>query len=98
MLLACADASAREPILQRLAVIERHRDEELPAPFTDFVDGRDVRMVERARGLRLADEARLRHRVSRRAVRQELQGHIAVERLVARQIPDGRSRQPRSAG
>ena len=70
---------ARETFLQRLAVIERHGDEQLASPLADLVDRGDVRMVERAGGLCFSNEAQLRHRVICRAGRQELQRNITIE-------------------
>ena len=46
--------------LQRFAVVERHRDEQLSVVgLADLVDRADVRMIERRRRARLRDESRL---------------------------------------
>ena len=59
-------AAAREARLQRLAVVERHRDEQLPVGgLADLVDRADVRMIERRRRARLAQEAALGLRLAR---------------------------------
>ena len=79
---------ARETFLQRLAVIERHGNEQLVPPLADLVDRGDVRMVERAGGSGFSTEAQLRHRVTCRASHQELQCNITVERLVSCAIDD----------
>ena len=55
------ERSRREPLLQRLAVVVRHDDEQLPVGGgLDVVDGADVRMVGGRGRLRLAHEALLR--------------------------------------
>ena len=77
---------SRETILQRLAVTERHGDEESVPPFADFVNRRDVRVVERAGGLGFSNKAQLRRRVSRRPGREKLQGNIALQRFVTSAI------------
>ena len=45
------ERAARDALLQRLAIVEGHRDKEpVVGRFADFIDGTDIRVIER-RGL-----------------------------------------------
>ena len=47
---------AIEHVFQSLAIEELHGDERLAFPFTNLMDGADVRMIQSRGGLRLALE------------------------------------------
>jgi hypothetical protein len=65
---------------QRLALVVRHRDEELAVlRLADLVDGADVEMVERGRGLGLGAEPFLRGLLEAQVRRQELEREGALE-------------------
>ena len=74
--------------LERLSLDELHRDELLRRSHPDFVDGDDVRMVQRRGGLRLLQEPALAVVVQGRALRQELHRHESVQEQVAGAIHD----------
>lgn len=72
--------AACDLLLQRLAVVESHHEEELPVGrLVDLVDRADVGMVQRRRGLRLDHEASLGVLVAREVGRQDLQRDRAPE-------------------
>src|SRR2546425_3121586 len=66
-------------MLKRCAVQKLHDDERLGSLLADFVNRADVRVVESGSGLRLALETVQSLRISGYLVRQELQGHKAVQ-------------------
>ena len=86
--LADGQRPALDALPQRLAVVERHRDEELAVPFADVVHRGDVGMVEGAGGLRLAQEAGACVRVLRDRRRQKLERDLAMQALVFGKIDD----------
>ena len=53
----CAQRSAPQPLGQRFAFEQLHRDEQAAAVFADFVDLADVRVVDARRGPGLAPQA-----------------------------------------
>ena len=79
---------AVDAVLQRLALEQLHRDEGPAAVVADFVDGADVRVVQRRGGARFALESRQRLRVARPLVGQELQGHRPVQARVLGPVDD----------
>ena len=82
-----AQRPALQPLAERLAFEQLHRDEELPLVLADVVELADVRVVDARRGPGLALEALARGLVSaQRAHRLERDG--AVEPLVARGVDD----------
>ena len=80
---AALDASG-----ERFAFVAGHRDEVMALPFADFVDGADVRVVERTRCAGLAQQARLGVAAAQLVGADELERHLAVERLVLGQVDD----------
>jgi hypothetical protein len=76
------------PPCERFAFVVRHRDERLPVPFADLVNGRDVRVIERAGRLRLTAEPDPSGLVGDNTWRQELKGDLAVQGLVFSQVDD----------
>src|SRR5262245_37371386 len=75
---------APEPLLERLAFEQLHRDERRIG--TDVVARAAVRMVERRRGARFAAETFHALRRRRGATRQNLDGHDPIEARVLRPI------------
>ena len=73
--------------LQRLAVVEWHRQKQLPVVgLADFEDGADVWMVERCRRTRLDEESLLRRRLSAEGRGEELQRDVAAQARVVRLV------------
>ena len=77
-------AAQQRPQVRSLDVL--HDDVRRAAVGADFVDGHDVRMVERRRGARLAREARQTLAVAGETLREDLDGHGAAERRIARNV------------
>src|SRR6185295_17961431 len=87
--LAEGERTALDAVAQRLALVERHGDEQRAVlGLADLVDGAEVRMVERRGGLGLADEAPLLLLGSAALRGEELQGDEPVEPQVARLVHD----------
>ena len=87
--------SASDPLLQRLAFVERHRDEQLSiAGLADSVNRADVGVIERRRRASFRDESRLRPRIDTQRGRQELERHVTSEPLVARFVDDAHAAGP----
>lgn len=82
------DRAPLDPLLERLALVERHGDEELLLPVADLVNSGNVWMIEGARGLRLSEEARLRVRILRDRGREELEGDLSVQAGIFGEIDD----------
>jgi hypothetical protein len=81
-----------ESFLQRLPVVVRHHDEQLPiVGGLDVVNGADVRVIGRRGGLRLTDEALLRAFVVTPLRRQEFQRDDAAETRGASGVDDTHS-------
>ena len=81
--------SASDPLLQRLAVVQRHRDEQLSiAGLADSVNRANVGVIECRRRPGFRDEPRLRPRIGAERRRQELERHVTSEPLVARFVHD----------
>jgi hypothetical protein len=71
--------ASRDTVRQRHAFQKFHGDEHLVAMFADFVDGANVRMVQRGSGSRLAAKSFQGLRILRQRIRQEFQRHEAAE-------------------
>ena len=71
--------TARQSSRERLSVVVRHGDERLAAGLAHLVDSRDVRVIERARGPRLAQEAGGGFGIAAGGGRQELQRDLASQ-------------------
>ena len=75
-------------MLERLALEQLHRDEELAVVLTDLMDRADVRMIERRRRARLAMEALHRPVVAGEILRQELERDVPAESEVLGVVDD----------
>jgi hypothetical protein len=62
--------------------------------LADIVDGADVGMIQRGRGLRLAFEALAGGRVVEVGLREELQSHVAVKTGVLGFVDDAHAAAP----
>ena len=71
--------TAGEASRERLALVVRHRDERLAGEVADLVDRRDVRVIERAGGARLPQQAGRGVRMAGGLRRQELERDPALE-------------------
>ena len=72
-----------QPLLERPALYQFHRDEARTLVVTDFVDGGDVRVVESSRGTGLSFEALELIGVARRCLMEHLDRDLAAEASVA---------------
>ena len=72
----------RDAVFQCQAIQKLHGDESLSMLVINLVDGADVGMVQRRRGLSFALEAGQRLGIFRNFVRKELQGDEAVQLYV----------------
>ena len=77
---------AGEASLERFSVVVRHRDERLTGVVANLVDRRDVWMIERAGGTRLAEQPGRAVATSGRFPLQKLERHAPVEVGVLSQI------------
>jgi hypothetical protein len=77
---------AGDPSAERRAVDDFHRDVGVAVGFADVVDGADVRMIERGRGARLAQQALPPFRIRRQITRQNLESDVARQTGVVRAI------------
>ena len=84
---AGAQRSPSQPLGERLAFEELHRDEQPAAVLADLVDLADVRMIDARRGARLAPQPLPRRLVAGER-RHRLEGDGALEPLVARRVDD----------
>jgi hypothetical protein len=75
-----------QALLERLALVERHRDEELALFLADFVNNGDVRMVQRTGGARLSNKASLGGLVTHQMPGKKLDRHRAPKLEVHRSI------------
>ena len=83
------ETAAVEARLQRFAIVERHRDEQLSVlGFPDLVDRADARVIEGGGGARFRDELRLGVRVGTQVRRKKLQRDVTAEPLVPRSVHD----------
>ncbi len=80
-----AQRSASQPLGQRFAFQELHRDEQPAGVLADFIDLADVRMVDARRSPGLAPQA-LTRRLVAGGGRQHLHGDRALEPIVARGV------------
>src|SRR5262249_34856399 len=81
-----AEATLLEALNERLALIERHRDEQLAQLFPNLVNSRNVRMVQRARGAGLAKKTSFSRLVADQMPSEELDCHGPTELQVRRSI------------
>ena len=77
---------AGDAMLQRYAVEKLHCEKGMAILLPDFVDGADIRMVERRSRPRLALEPRQGLRVFDHLIGKELQGDKAVEGYIFRLV------------
>jgi hypothetical protein len=68
-----------ETIRNRLSVVIRHGDERLPGVLADLVNGGNVRMIERAGGARLSQQAGRSFWIAGLVRRQKLEGNASAE-------------------
>ena len=68
-----------EPLLQSLALDVLHGDEGFPFDLANLVDLADVGMIQRRRQLGFSQESFACDRVLFESLRQELDGHFAVQ-------------------
>src|SRR6266851_3186220 len=73
-------------LAQSSAIDELHGDEVHTVALADFMDGSDVRMIERRRGLRFLFEAPYSILIRREVSRKNLQRDLAVQARVLGQI------------
>ena len=85
-----------QPLGQRFAFEQLHRDEQPAAVLADFVDLADVRMVDARRRPGLAPQA-LPRRLVVGERRQRLHGDGALETIVARRVDDAHAAFPQLA-
>ena len=78
--------SAVNHLAQRLPFDELHRDEVQVVRFADFVDVRDVRMIESGRRLRFANEPLHPITVRSHLGGQNLQRNFAIQLCILRQV------------
>ena len=77
-----------DPLVEGLPVEERHGEKRLAVPLVDLVDRADIGMVQRRRGLRLAQEALAVLARARDVLREELQRDDALETGVLGLVDD----------
>src|SRR2546429_6480621 len=80
------DGLALNAACQRLAFDILHNDEAVTGFFVDFVDATDMRMIERSHCPGFPDEAFPGLFAGNTILRKELDGDLAVERSVLREI------------
>src|SRR5258708_37466004 len=73
-------------LAQRSAIDKLHGDEVHTVTLADFMDGSDVRMIERRRGCRFLFEAPYSILIRREVSRKNLQRDLAVQARVLGQI------------
>ncbi len=73
---------AGNSLLQRLTIQKLHGDERAPIRLANFIDGADIRMVQRRSSLRLALKSSERLAIARQFIGKEFQSHKAVQRGV----------------
>ena len=78
--------AARQAITQRLSFHHFHGDEAQISMRSDFVDVRDIRMMESRRRLRFLDEATNTIAALGRAITEHLDRNVALEVVVVCQI------------
>ena len=76
------------PLAQRLALDVAHDEEDEAAGLADAMDGDDVRVREAGRHAGLADEPLARRRGTGEVGREDLDGDVAIELHVAREVDD----------
>src|ERR1043166_4143630 len=85
-----ASAGGRGPpadtLAERLALHVAHDEEDEAARLADAMDRDDVRVRESRRHARLAQEPLARRRVAREECRQDLDGDVAIQLHVAREV------------
>jgi len=78
--------AALDPRLQRLTLVEGHRDEQLVVPIADLIDCCNVRVIERACGLRFENETCARVWIVCDCRRQEFQRDLSLKPRVFGEI------------
>ena len=91
--LCVRQGSSREPRRQRLALVVRYGDERLAVRVADFVDRPDVRVIERARRARFAQEPCRRFGGARPGI-EELERDPALQLRVLREVDGAHSARP----
>src|SRR5258708_20545386 len=74
--------------IKRLSFEQFHGDEDLSIALRDFVNGANVRMIERGSRARLASQALERMRVLRRSLGEKLERHMTAEGEVFALVAD----------
>src|SRR5512144_1949322 len=77
-----------ESLAERLTLDVAHHEEDEAVGLADAMDRHDVRMRESRGRARLAEEPLARLRAAREVRRQHLDGDVAVELHVAREVDD----------
>ena len=77
-----------QPLAQRLAVDVAHDEEDEAIRLADAMNGDDVRVRESRGHARLAEESFARCRGAGEVRREHLDGHVAIELHVAREVDD----------
>ena len=90
------DRAMPDPLRQVLTLHQLHRERGDATDFLEAVDLRDVRVIQGGERLRFALEASQPVRISPKRLGQDLDGNIAIELGISREIP-GPSRLRRSA-
>src|SRR5215469_11174132 len=73
-------------LTEGLSFVESHHHKKLALLFSDVVENADVRMVERTRGPRFAQESSFRLFAGGKVSREELDGYRPTELEVCRSI------------
>jgi hypothetical protein len=84
--LADKHLTVREASREGCTIVVRHGDERLAGMVADLVHGRDVRMIERAGGTRLAQQTNRRFRIMDGSGREKFKGNPALEVRIFGQI------------
>src|SRR5207253_7620269 len=79
---------ATDPVPQSLAFAQLHRDDGASINFVDFIDGADVRVVQRGRSFGYSLKTTESLPSVGEFLRQELQGGVATELEVFRLVHD----------
>jgi hypothetical protein len=86
---------ATESVAQSFAFVSSHRDEASAVRrFSDLIDSRDIRMVERRRCLRFGDQSSACIRIERGTNREELECGNTPELSISRRIYDTHATTP----
>ena len=80
------ERAACQPFGEGLALDVLHGNEQRAVVLTDFVDRADVRVIERGRRLRLAQQPGVRRGVGAGRGRQHLDGDAAIKRGILAEV------------